>query len=130
MCLKYDIKRVIIVYFMCLKYSIKWTVIGLNVPDRNWDMYISPPSSESDKMYMWINLKDERVQLGSIWIWFLATLMVEHVSFFIDLALFCFALGWACWHAFGWVFLVLDWTYIIFVLLLVERVVVFLVERF
>jgi len=56
-------------------------------------MYISPHNSKSEKMYKWINLKDERVQLGPVWIWFLAMLMVEHASFLIELALFCFALG-------------------------------------
>ena len=89
-------------------------------------MYISPPNSKYEK----INLKDERIQLGPVWIWFLTMFMVEHVSFFIELFLFCFALGWACCRVLGWAFVVLDWTCIIFAALLVERVVVLLVEGF
>jgi len=48
-------------------------------------MYISSPSSESKKMYKWINLKDQR-ELGPIWIWFLAMLVVWT----------CFVFDWTC----------------------------------
>jgi len=54
-------------------------------------MCTSPPAH--NLRYKWINLKDERVQLGPVWIWFLAILVVEHASFLIELALFFFALG-------------------------------------
>ena len=56
-------------------------------------MYISPPSLEYEKMYRWINLRDEQVQFEPVCIWFLAMLVVEYASFLIELSLFCFALG-------------------------------------
>lgn len=37
--------------FMCLKYYIKVAIMGLNVYGCNWGMYISPPNSESEKIY-------------------------------------------------------------------------------
>jgi len=49
------------VWFMYLKYNIKQKIIVWMYMVIIRDMYISPLNSKFEKMYMWINLKDERV---------------------------------------------------------------------